>query len=78
MAKLHSTMVNSRGNVVSTINHTLAEVMAETWEVRITVRLTADGVYTITVSDRNTDKVIERVNGQYPEQAEEMFVQEVK
>ncbi len=67
MAKLHATMVNSRGKTVSTIAHRETEVMVETWQVRIATMLLADGRYTIVVSDRSTGRTIERYTGQYPQ-----------
>jgi hypothetical protein len=67
MAALHSTMENSKGNEVSTINSKVARTMVETWEVRIVTILDADGNYTISIEDRNTDKILQLIQGRYPE-----------
>lgn len=66
MAKLHSTMENSKGNVVSCTNSKVARTMAETWDVRITTVLTAEGEYTIHIEDRQTGKILKVVDGCYP------------
>lgn len=66
MANLHSTMKNGKGNTVSAINHTSAETMVETWDVRIVTTLNKDGDYTISIEDRKTGEIIRVIDGKYP------------
>ena len=43
MARFHSTMVNSRGNTISSVQHSACIVRAEGWHGAIRVRLSRDG-----------------------------------
>ena len=52
MAKLHTTMENGKGKIVSSTNNTVARTMVETYDLRITTILLPNGEYTIIIEDR--------------------------